>query len=326
MRYKMLTVFLLFLLLGFTSVNLENDNVASSYAADLPSWEAGPAKSSIINFVNAVSNPSSPMYVQSEHRRAFFDMDGTLLCEKPDYIEVVVCRQRLLEKVRDNPALAQQAIYRAVLDNDTKYLHTHVKDAILEAFAGESLTSYLIYCRNFLKSHRHPRLNLEYTRLFYLPMIELIDYLQQADFSVYVVSTSQQEFIRSLSLGIIAVPKQNIIGTMVAFVLQNLDEDAPHVFVRTRQYFQPYNADKNKVVRLRERGLLPGIIAVGNSMGDYAMLDGVSDNGLPNLVCIVDHDDPEREYEYHKVDLLTKAAKRKWLVISIKKDFRVVFQ
>ena len=113
---------------------------------------------------------------------------------------------------------------------------------------------------------------------------------------------------------------------MVAFGLTNLEADAPHSFVRQKAYFTPYNADEGKSVRLRERGLDRAILAAGNSMGDYAMLDGVSDGGLPHMVLILDHDDPAREFEYHKPGLLAAAKKRGWLVVSMKNDFRILFE
>lgn len=98
------------------------------------------------------------------------------------------------------------------------------------------------------------------------------------------------------------------------------------MFVRKPEYFDPYNADANKVVRIRERGLLPSIFAFGNSSGDLAMLEVTAASGLPNLVCILDHDDPRREYEYHKTELLKKAQSSDWNIVSMKRDFRVVFR
>ena len=67
------------------------------------------------------------------------------------------------------------------------------------------------------------------------------------------------------------------------------------------------------------------MFAFGNSMGDYAMLDATSDSQLPSLVCILDHYDAEREYEYHNKTLLKEAQSRGWLVVSMNKDFHRVF-
>lgn len=291
----------------------------------LQSWRDGAAKEQIVSFVENVTTEGSMNFVPKEQRRAFFDMDGTLVCEQPNYIEVELAQHRLLEKAKGDPALADNPIYEAILGGDSDYLYNHVKDVIAEAFAGETLSFYIDYCRNYLKTQKHPRFNRSYASLFYLPMVELIEYLQDNGFVVYVVSTSQQEFIRSISEDQIGVQPQHIIGTMVGFTLANLKEDAPPIFIRDRSYFEPYNADDNKVVRIRERALLPAMFAFGNSMGDYAMLDATSDSQLPSLVCILDHDDDEREYAYHKKTLLKEAQSRGWLVVSMKKDFDRVF-
>lgn len=292
----------------------------------LNSWADGPAKRRIQAFVAAVCNPASMDYVPQVDRRAVFDMDGTLLCEKPDYIEVVITKSRLQEMAHTNPTLANKPLYRAALANDDAYIHAHVKEAILEAFESENLASLATYWRDYLTQHKHPTLNREYIRLFYKPMTDLIIYLQQADFSVYVVSTSQQEFVRSFCPDILPVPKENVLGSMVGFTLANLHDDVPHSFVRQKEYFTPYNADEGKSIRLRERGLEQALVAVGNSMGDYAMLDWVSDGGSHNLVLVIDHDDPVREFEYHNQELLAAAKRRGWLVVSMKSDFKMVFE
>jgi hypothetical protein len=290
----------------------------------LRSWNAGRSIETIVSFVRAVSDPANDNFVPIEYRRAFFDMDGTVLCEKPEYVEVALTRHRLLEKMRMNPQLKAVPIYKAALAGDAEYLYNNIKTAIAEAFEGESLKFYVEYCRRFLSEEKHPRFNQPYIQLFYQPMIELIDYLTDHGFKVYIVSTSQQEFIRSVSKDILNIPGDQIVGTMVGFRLQFGDDQRP-IFIREPSYFSPYNADENKVVRLRERGLLPSIFAFGNSSGDLAMFEVTAASGLPHMVCILDHDDPEREFEYHKSNLLKTAAENAWTIVSIKKDFRVVF-
>jgi hypothetical protein len=299
MRLKMkrfaLIIYLSFVFLAGVSTHSQADQTFNvlDIQSHLRSWNTGAAKEKIVSFVNSVSDPENSNFVPIEYRRAFFDMDGTILCEKPDYIEVALTKQRLLEKVALNPQLKSKPIYQAVIEGDSGYLYKNIKAAIAEAFEDESLKFYLEYSRRFLSEEKHPRFKQPYVQLFYQPMIELIDYLTDHGFKVYIVSTSQQEFIRSVSKDILNIPKDQIIGTMVGFSLQFGDNNNP-VFIRKSSYFEPYNADENKVVRIRERGLLPSIFAFGNSSGDLAMLEVTAASGFPNMVCILDHDDPER--------------------------------
>jgi hypothetical protein len=326
MKKLSLFIFLSFVLLVSLSTYSKADQNFSvlDVQSHLRSWNAGPTKEKIVSFVKSVSDPANHNFVPIEYRRAFFDMDGTILSEKPDYIEVALTKHRLLEKVSIDPQLKSNPIYNAVIKGDSEYLYKNIKTAIAEAFEGESLNFYLEYSRRFLSEEKHPRFNRPYIQLFYQPMIELIDYLTDHGFKVYIVSTSQQEFIRSVSKDILNIPKNQIIGTMVGFSLQFGSNNNP-VFIRKSSYFEPYNADENKVVRIRERGLLPSIFAFGNSSGDLAMLEVTAASGLPNMVCILDHDDPEREFEYHKSNLLKTATKNAWTVVSMKRDFKVLF-
>ena len=57
----------------------------------LPSWNDGPVKQAIVDFVKAATDPSSPNFVPTEARIATFDQDGTLWVEHPLYSQVVYC-------------------------------------------------------------------------------------------------------------------------------------------------------------------------------------------------------------------------------------------
>ena len=60
-------------------------------ANPLPSWNDGPAKQAIFDFVRATVERSSASYVFPEDRIATFDQDGTLWVEHPMYTQVVYC-------------------------------------------------------------------------------------------------------------------------------------------------------------------------------------------------------------------------------------------
>jgi hypothetical protein len=64
---------------------------APSATETLPSWNEGPAKQAIVDFVKATTDKSSPDFVPPEERIATFDQDGTLWVEHPMYSQVVYC-------------------------------------------------------------------------------------------------------------------------------------------------------------------------------------------------------------------------------------------
>ena len=67
----------------------------------LPSWNAGPAKQAILDFVRDTTDRASAKFVPPDERIAAFDQDGTLWVEHPMYCQMLCCFDRV-------PALAAQ--------------------------------------------------------------------------------------------------------------------------------------------------------------------------------------------------------------------------
>lgn len=293
-------------------------------ADQLPSWNTGPVKSSILHFIDDITDSDSKNFVPLTERRAFFDLDGTIICEKPNYIEVAFITNRIKQQIAADSSLLSNSLYKAVYTNDTATINDNIKEIILEAYLGESLETVHKECRTFLSTNKNPILNRTYLTLLYKPMIELITLLKKNDFAVYIVSTSQQEYIRTFTPAPLPLEKREVASTMVGFHEQSSDSEV--TFVRIKEYFTPYCEERNKVVRIRERGLLPGQLAAGNTMGDYAMLDAVQKTGKgPTLQLIVDHDDARREFSYRDSALVDSAVVRGWTKISMRNDFKDVF-
>ena len=103
-------------------------------AADaLPSWHETDEKRAILAYVDAVTRPGSPDFIPPEHRVATFDFDGTVGCEKPDYMEVVVAMARLCELTEEKPELLEDELYKAACEGDQATIDSQVEDALLKA-------------------------------------------------------------------------------------------------------------------------------------------------------------------------------------------------
>lgn len=61
----------------------------------LPSWNDGPAKKSITDFVARVITQGGADFVPPEQRIATFDNDGTLWTEQPVYFQVAFAFDRV---------------------------------------------------------------------------------------------------------------------------------------------------------------------------------------------------------------------------------------
>src|SRR5438034_10195592 len=68
---------------------------AQAPAGVLPSWNDGPAKQAILDFVRATTDRANPSYVPPEDRIATFDQDGTLWVEHPIYTQAVFALDRV---------------------------------------------------------------------------------------------------------------------------------------------------------------------------------------------------------------------------------------
>jgi hypothetical protein len=91
----------------------------SAQAADpLPSWNDGPAKQAIVEFVSATTDKSSPKYVPPEARIATFDQDGTLWVSHPMYTQVIYCLERVPAVVAQKPELKNVEPFKTVLSGN----------------------------------------------------------------------------------------------------------------------------------------------------------------------------------------------------------------
>src|SRR6266545_7901434 len=84
----------------------------------LPSWNEGPAKQAIFDFVRATIDRSSPSYVIPEDRVAVFDQDGTLWVEHPMYTQVVYCLERVPAVAAKRPELRNAEPFKTVLSGN----------------------------------------------------------------------------------------------------------------------------------------------------------------------------------------------------------------
>jgi hypothetical protein len=109
-------VFIIALLIAALGAGAEP---AVAEASDpLPSWNDGATKQTIVDFVKATTDKSSPNFVPPEERIATFDQDGTLWVEHPIYSQVVYCLDRVPALVKAKPELANVEPFKTVMSGD----------------------------------------------------------------------------------------------------------------------------------------------------------------------------------------------------------------
>ena len=299
----------------------------------LPSWQEGPAKQAIIDFVTKVTNKNHKEFVPVPLRVVVFDNDGTLWTEHPMYVQLAFALDRIKALAAQHPQWKTQQPYKAVLENDMKTLASlgekGVVELIMATHAGMTNEEFESIVNNWLKTARHPKFNVPYTKLVYQPMLELLNYFRDNQFKTFIVSGGGVEFMRPWSQKIYGIPREQVIGSSIK--LKYDYRDGKPILVRLPQVNFIDDKEGKPVGIEMYIGQRP-IAAFGNSDGDYQMLEWTTSGALPRLAMIVHHDDEKREYAYDKktafgkLDKASAAAKdRGWYLISMKKDWKKIF-
>jgi hypothetical protein len=86
----------------------------------LPSWNDGPAKQAIVDFVTKTTTAGSPDFVPPEERIAVFDNDGTLWAEQPLYFQFLFALDRVKVLAPQHPEWKAQEPFASLLEGDVK--------------------------------------------------------------------------------------------------------------------------------------------------------------------------------------------------------------
>lgn len=299
----------------------------------LPSWNDGAAKKALLDFVTRVSDKKGPDYVPPAARVATFDNDGTLWCEQPMYVQVLFVLDRVKALAPKRPEWKDRQPFKAVLDGDLKAMARLVsKDfyALSSATsAGLTVEEYKAAATKWLASAKHARFKRLYTECVYQPQLELMKHLRASGFKVYIVSGGGTDFIRSYAEGTYGVPPENVVGSSGKTRYEVKDDVAR--LVRLPDIADIDNGPGKPINIDRHIGRRP-ILAFGNSDGDKEMLEYAATGKGPRLMLLLHHDDGKREYAYDRrsaVGRLDKAwdeaVRRKWVVVSMRRDFKKVF-
>ena len=299
----------------------------------LPSWRDGAARQRIVEFVGRVTTAGSADFVPVAQRIAVFDNDGTLWNEQPMYVQLAFALDRVKALAPRHPEWENSPLFKAALDRDLKAMSAMHLSAVFElsmaAQAGLTTEEFKDVVNDWLATARHPRFHRPYTDLVYEPMLELLAYLRDNGFKTFIVSGGNLEFLRPWTERVYGIPPEQVVGS--SFKTKYELRDGRPVIVSLPELDFIDNKDGKALGIERFIGRRP-IIAFGNSDGDIQMLEWTTAGAGPRLAGFVHHDDGQRESAYDRTAAfgrldhgLDEAAKRGWLVISMKNDWKRIF-
>ncbi len=311
-----------------------------SQAADpLPSWNNGPAKQSIIAFVEKVTKPGSPDFVPVPERIATFDNDGTLWCEQPVPVQLYFALDRVKALAPQHPEWATAEPFASLLKGDFQAVVAGGDHALLEivmaTHAGMTTAEFEQIVKDWIATAKHPQTRQLFTDMVYQPMLEVLSYFRANGFKNYIVSGGGIEFMRPWAAQVYGIPPEQVVGSSIKTKFEM--RDGKPVLVRLPEL--NFNEDRSdKPVAINQRIGRRPIAAFGNSRGDKEMLEYTQGGGGARFELLVLHDDGKREYAYGPAlglpepklgafpqALYEQAKKEGWTIASMKNDWGLVF-
>lgn len=303
------------------------------------------AKKELLEYMAAITDEGGPDYIPVENRIAVFDLDGTLFCETdPGYFDHMIYNYRVLEDpdYKDKASdfeLEVAAEVQEYLDSGEYPSGLDVRhgQGVASAFKGMSVKEFNDYVNAYKQTPVNGYTNMKKGDAFYLPMVELIDYLQNNDFEVYIVSGTDRLIVRGIVDGIsfLNIPNNHIIGSDELLVApdQGDTDGLDYVYDSDDQLilageFLIKNLKMNKVtVIAQEIGIQP-VLSFGNSSGDASMANyTITNNPYPAKAFMLCCDDTVRENGNEaKAEKMAKSCEENgWVAVSMKNDWKTIY-
>lgn len=317
---------------------VDGDDMLSLWTSDAE------AKKQLVEYMDAITREDSADYIPEDCRIAVFDFDGTLFCETdPNYFDYCLLVHRVLEDpdYKDQASdFERETAEKIVKQNETgesfEGLEVDHGKCIASSFSGMTIDEFSSYIQEFKKEAMPSYEGMTRGGGYYLPMLQIVDYLQANGFTVYVVSGTDRFIVRGIIQDSpLKLPPRQIIGSDETVVTRNQGETdgLDYVFDEDDELvlggdFVVKNLKMNKVaVIAKEIGQQP-VLSFGNSTGDSSMAEYVINNNpfraMAFMLCC---DDTERENgNVEKADKMYGLCEEYgWVPVSMKNDWTTIY-
>jgi hypothetical protein len=348
MKTRLALLFLVFsiLILAACATNSPSSRPAAGQPSSpvgidqLPSWNDGPAKTAILDFVKTTTDKSNPRFVLPEDRIATFDQDGTTWVEQPIYSQVLFAFDRVAELAPQHPEWKTKLPFKAIVTGDkeamARFTLKDIEAIAMATHTGMTTDAFQAIVKDWMAKAKHPRFDKPVSQMVYQPMLEVMKYLRDNGYRTYIVTGGGQDFVRGYAQRVYGIPPEQIVGSALDLQYE-YNKGGQGVLMRDPKLLLNNNgAGKAEDIYLFI-GKHPKA-AFGNTDGDRQMLEYTQAGGGASLEMLVLHDDATREYAYGPAQglpnskvgtfpqaLYDEAKTKGWTVISMKNDWKNIF-
>lgn len=314
-----------------TETNPETETTAT--ADPLPSWNEGPVKQAILDFVAKTTKEGSAGFVPVADRIACFDNDGTLWSEMPLPFQLFFVIDRIRAMAPQHPEWKKKQPFKGILEGDVKTALAGGEKAVFELLmtthAGMTTEAFEQTVKNWLATATHPKTGKHYNEMVYQPMLELLDYLRANGYKTFIVSGGGIDFMRVWVEEAYGIPPYQVVGSSIKTKYDSSGTQPVLVKLPELNFID----DKlGKPAGIHQQIGKRPVFTAGNSDGDYAMMQYTSTGSGPRFGLYVHHTDSLREYAYDRQSPLARlsmglddAGKYHWVIADMQKDWKRIY-
>ena len=291
------------------------------------------------DYVAKVTDPEdADNYIPVKDRIAVFDMDGTLTCETFfTYYDTMMFIEYCLY---DHPERVSDELKEVAASLRPGYTADEaLARNFAKAYAGMTVEELYEYATYFGQKYTASFENMRYADCCYLPMVELVQFLYENDFTIYVISGTERQTSRAIiansPLGEYITPN-HVIGTAFEVKQKGYEDEPSNMnykyedgdeLVYTGGFIQK-NLNGNKSVYIQQEIGQRPVLAFGNTKSDTSMMNYTIDsrNPYPAEAYMIVADDTVREWG--KQDWEEKSAEYTamgYTPVSMKNDFAQIY-
>jgi len=316
---------------------------SSASAAQLTLWtDDSPTAALVKEYVADVTNESSPNYIPPADRVATIDWDGTLYGElDPIYLDWAMYVHRVLWDSTYKPTAEQVEVARAIeeVERTRKFpegLELQHATCLAQVFAGMSVDDYNAYVTEFAATDAPKFKGMKRKDAYFLPMIELVNYLHDNGFDCYVVSGTDRNVLRVMLADYLPwMDAAHIKGSVSTVVASGQDGKDGLDYVWTpddkltlggKLVIKDVKANKPTIIAT-EIGKQP-VVSLGNSSGDSSMANyAVNNNKYRSLALMLCYDDTERDWgEPDKAKSMAESCQKNgWHAVSQRDEWKTIY-